>query len=427
MTQKDPHVELTFADLIAPYSVEEFFEKYWNKAPLVISRKDPDYYGSLFTMDDVDRSVYSARQCNQKNLNIIPPPGSDRSTQNYLPGSLAPQEMYKAFNQGDSIRFMAVQASWPPVAKLSGALSETFNAKVNVNFYLTPEGSQAFPVHIDTHDVIVLQVAGAKNWFVYETDDYRLPLNTLGIHQDDMAEQYKSPLDEDEVTLWREFVLEQGDFLFMPRGVPHKAVAVPGEPSLHLTIGIHNTFWVDYAKAAMEWLSVHNDSFREPLPRDFSSNPESVAALSEHFIGILQEALKDASFEKTGERLGTNFAKARVFQPDGHFSQLVQSKNLDADTVVEHRPGLVCTTKSDEEAARILYGGHEVNGPARLAKIFDFIRDTRSFRLGDMPGLDPKSCAVLGRRLVREGLLRVVETTADSANAAEEVAEPALA
>ena len=51
------------------------------------------------------------------------------------------------------------------------SLSESFCAQIGVNVYLTPKGSQTFPVHVDEHDVFVLQVQGEKIWRLYEMQE----------------------------------------------------------------------------------------------------------------------------------------------------------------------------------------------------------------------------------------------------------------
>ncbi|MEM6456874.1 MAG: cupin domain-containing protein, partial [Acidobacteriota bacterium] len=293
---------LTFEEIIAPVTREEFFERYWNKAPLIISRGDRGYYGDLYRLQDVDRSIFGDSHCQDDHVSLIPPQGSDEEMTTHAPSDLAYDEMYRAFNKGYTIRFASIQSTWSPVARLSAAMCEAFSARVNVNCYLTPASSQGFKIHIDTHDVFILQTHGAKDWFVYETDDYALPLKTLDTHHTDIRNQYKSPLTDDEVKLKHRIRLEAGDLLFMPRGVPHKAIAAPGEASLHLTFGIHPLYWVEYAKAAMEMLAVHNRSFREPLPVDFVTNPEVAASMSAHFAEALKAAMaQNPSFERTTE------------------------------------------------------------------------------------------------------------------------------
>ena len=40
-------------------------------------------------------------------------------------------------------------------------------ARVGVNLYHTPPGRAAFPLHYDTTEIIVLQLAGRKDWALY--------------------------------------------------------------------------------------------------------------------------------------------------------------------------------------------------------------------------------------------------------------------
>jgi hypothetical protein len=46
--------------LIAPLAEEEFRARYWTQKPLVVHRKDPDYYGDLFTLQDFDEVITRA-------------------------------------------------------------------------------------------------------------------------------------------------------------------------------------------------------------------------------------------------------------------------------------------------------------------------------------------------------------------------------
>ena len=104
---------------------------------------------------------------------------------------------------------------------------------MQANAYYTPRGSQGFAVHHDTHDVLVLQVAGEKRWLLYE------PLLELPLkHQ-----RYSPALGEHgEPT--DDLVLRAGDTLYLPRGWLHQA-ETSATDSLHLTIGITAHTWLD--------------------------------------------------------------------------------------------------------------------------------------------------------------------------------------
>lgn len=83
-----------------------------------------------------------------------------------------------------------------------------------INGYLTPSGAIGKPPHVDDHDIIVLQQAGAKIW---------------------------SLLDAATRQVSAEVCLQAGDVLYLPQGVPHHARAESGTPSLHLAVGLHRT------------------------------------------------------------------------------------------------------------------------------------------------------------------------------------------
>ena len=91
-------------------------------------------------------------------------------------------------------------------------------------------------MHHDTHDVLVLQVAGEKRWLLYD------PLLELPLkHQ-----RYSKSLGEHgEPT--DDLVLRAGDTLYLPRGWLHQAETSDTD-SLHLTIGINAYTWLDAAK-----------------------------------------------------------------------------------------------------------------------------------------------------------------------------------
>lgn len=82
---------------------------------------------------------------------------------------------------------------------------------INCNVYLTPTGEKAFPPHTDPHDVLIVQIAGAKKWHIKNEGD-----------------------------IVTEYTMRKGNVLFVPRGVQHNAETLNSEDpySLHLTFGI---------------------------------------------------------------------------------------------------------------------------------------------------------------------------------------------
>ena len=64
-----------FQDLIHPFKLETFTEKYWEQEPLIIQRKDDSYYDSLFSITNVDELLDLHR----------PTGGSIRVVRNQIP------------------------------------------------------------------------------------------------------------------------------------------------------------------------------------------------------------------------------------------------------------------------------------------------------------------------------------------------------
>jgi ribosomal protein L16 Arg81 hydroxylase len=402
----------SFDDLISPVTLQEFFSVYWERRHLFLSRKAPSFYDHVFSLADVDSAIAASGAFPHEVLDLIPPPDSGRKIESFKSSRVVMDRIYAGLGRGDTVRLMGLQQVWPTLARLAGAMGEAFSAEVNFNFYLTPAGSQGFPVHVDTHEACILQVEGSKDWFIYEAE-YPLPLNTLN-HMEEMKAKSRLTPDEQERRLVAEIHLEKGDFLYIPRGVPHKAVA-SNEHSLHLTAGIHPLYWVDFLKRAVEIACGDEVGLRRSLPANYARSPASrveMAGIFQSLLGGLPEV--GSLFERTLE----TFVKARIgsrtFPPDGHVEQILQPVEIDMLTLFERRDGLECGVERSDTSATITFGPGSVSGPAGLAPAFEYIRDNKRFRLADLPiRLDEKSKVVLARRLVRGGLLRVCGEAAE--------------
>jgi ribosomal protein L16 Arg81 hydroxylase len=397
---------ISLVDLLAPLDTREFLDHYWDQRHLVISRNDPAYYGGLLSAADVDRTIAAAREAGQDNLTLIPPPDSGRKIDRHLPGSLSLDKAYNAFHAGDTVRLMALHRTWPPLAALAESLSADFSANINMNFYLTPPGSQGFDLHVDTHDVFVLQVEGSKEWSIYEPQ-YRLPVYTLTHEAARMTPN--TMVDEKSAQLLQSVVLETGDFLYMPRGFPHKARATK-EHSLHITIGIHILYWVDFLKALVEGACLSNEALRRSLPPGYARNPDVAGQVEKTLEKLLDDLKANPPLSRTLETLTDAMLHKQRYPADGHFATLLALDKIGPESVVERRGHFVCRVSRDSTAATIRFAENHVKGPASIGSALEFVRDaTRQFRVRDLPGpLSNESKVTLVRRLVREGLLRPV-------------------
>jgi ribosomal protein L16 Arg81 hydroxylase len=130
---------------------------------------------------------------------------------------------------------------------------------VQVNLYAGCGVTHGFDVHWDDHDAFIIQLAGRKRWRMHG------PTRPVPLHRD--VEPPPSPPAEPI----DEFMLEDGDVLYLPRGHWHDVASV-GELSLHLTIGFNPATGVDLVSWLADQLRA-DELFRRDLPR-FGSDQE---------------------------------------------------------------------------------------------------------------------------------------------------------
>lgn len=404
----------TLEDFLAPVSLGDFFDKHWEKDRLHISRRSSGIYNSLFSLHAMDRWLASARGETEDAIVLTAPEGADYGRKQRRHGEIGMGEIYDLLSQGYSIILNRLEKTWPPLARLRQMLGQGFCCDVGINAYLTPLGSRTFSVHIDNHDVFVLQIFGAKLWRLHEFE--HLPVMRLDYGRDlNFPDYWSRP---EKAPLLQELTLETGDLLYIPRGMPHCAVA-RDEPSLHLTISINPLYWTDFLKAAVEQACFDAAGLRRALPPGFVKDPNAREVMRATFESVLAEFNRHVSFDDTFTVVSRRRVRAQGFPPDGHLAHLLRLKDLEGTSELERRPNILCMVEFSDEYgfSSIRFGEGHVRGPKHLRRAFEFIRDHPRFRVSDVPGLDAEGQLTLARRLIREGLLRFAKTQSPDAGA----------
>jgi hypothetical protein len=274
----------------------------------------------------------------------------------------------------------ALHHNWPPLARFCRGLETDLGQPVQANAYYTPAHSRGFAVHHDTHDVFVLQISGEKRWLVYDPV-FELPLK----HQ-----RWSSSLGDPGKPV-RDFVLQAGDTLYMPRGWPHEALTSDSD-SLHVTVGVNVYTWLDALKAALEECE-HDVEFRRSVPADGIAETDLVEALAARLAP-----------EEVSSRARQKFLDGRRAILDGQLSELRALDAVDADTELERRPTVI----ADLDGTTLRYEGKTVRFPSKARGELEAIHAADGpFRAADLPGgLDEAGKLVLVKRLIREGFLR---------------------
>lgn len=206
---------------------------------------------------------------------------------------IVPEKLSERLREGYTLIVDAVDDMAGGVMQLAEDFERALHESVQVNMYAGWRELQGFHRHCDTHDVVILQVFGTKYWRVYEGGREH-PLKNDIVANDEKPEK----------VVW-EGVLEDGDALYIPRGMWHEASGV-GEVTLHLTFGIHQRTGITLMESLTQQLRASVD-FRAPLPR-FGTKEERRARLAElrrQVIDALDDDLLERYFAQHDSRART--------------------------------------------------------------------------------------------------------------------------
>ena len=396
-------MSMSFDQAIAPVTVRDFFDHSFEKRHLVIRRGQADYYSSLLSSTDIDWAV-STLGLSVPEVNVVQ---ADRDITAadfaYDSGFVDPVAVNQLFAEGATVILSNLQERLPKLANFCRDLEKVFSARVQTNIYMTPAHSQGFKAHYDGHDVLVLQVEGTKEWRIYDTPVH-LPLEEQGFNPHDV------PIGE----LTDSFVLEPGDMVYVPRGLTHDAVSTD-QTSLHITTGLMMRSWADVMVEAVRKMALNDVAFREGLPPGYANEGFATTDAEAKFATLLGK-LSTATLTPILNEFREDFIATRLPRAHGQLAQMARLDSLGPNSVLGARPTLIyrltqVPAKGDQpDSVALSCQGTVITLPAHAREPLAFAVSTPRFTMADMPGnLDDPGKTVLLRRLVREGLVHVLE------------------
>lgn len=380
--------------LIQPVTRERFFADYWEKQPLVIHRQHSEYYGSLLSLDEIDRALTTLdlRYPNVILKNAARDVGPDDYT--VRGGSLEVAKVYQLFAEGSTVTLAYLDTVIPPLTALCRGLEAEFSCPFQANVYLTPPGSQGAKVHYDTHDVFVLQITGSKRWTIFGTP-VEVPLRNQDF--DPSVHEAGSP------TL--EFELCAGDAVYIPRGCVHEARSTDNV-SLHITVGVLAFTWTDFLLECVADACLNDATFRKSLPPGFARNGFPKEQAQVMFSRLLEHLSKRAAPAKILDRFVDEFLSSCPPLLRGQMTQLAGLDQLAIDSMVGARAHLIVRVETTAESISVRCFGRRITFPADVGPAVEFALSCDRFAVKDLPGdLDAAGKLTLVRRLIREGLL----------------------
>jgi bifunctional lysine-specific demethylase and histidyl-hydroxylase NO66 len=372
---------------VDPVAVEDFLSGYWEQRPLVIQRHEPERFHDLLSPADVERLIcsralrYPAFRLVRDGSKLEPESYTNDLSWSPVPfsGTIDVERVLAEFEAGATIVLQALHHNWLPLARFSRGLEAALGHPVQANAYLTPRSAQGLAVHHDTHDVLVLQIAGQKHWRVYE------PVLELPLPNQRYSQELGAPGKPVE-----DLILGPGDTMYLPRGWLHDALTTDSE-SLHLTVGVKVYTWLDAVKAAVEECSEELD-FRRSVPDEGEMRAD--------LVELLERRLTPA---EVARRRRERFVRTRRPIRDGQLGQLRALARLTLQTPVERR----ATVIAELEFPALTFEGKALAFPPHVQDEVEFAFSVEEpFTASELPGdLDEEGRLVFVRRLVREGFL----------------------
>jgi ribosomal protein L16 Arg81 hydroxylase len=272
---------MTLEHLLSPLTVDEFLTNFWGQTFKHVPGA-PDKFCHLLPWQTLNEAL------EQHRLDFprirLTRDGERLQPRSYISHNnsgrkrvavprLRYDKLTQELNSGATLVLDAVDELFESLRALAEALELFFHERIQINAYASWRTSRGFDLHWDDHDVFILQVTGRKHWKIHGM--------TLAYP---LAGDPKEPKPT-EPPLW-DHILETGDLLYIPRGFWHVAYPL-NEPTLHLTVGVHNRAGLDL----LRWLVNRMRSreiFRQDLPR-FASR-ETIQA---HLVQMREELLSE--------------------------------------------------------------------------------------------------------------------------------------
>ncbi|MEX2274014.1 MAG: cupin domain-containing protein [Actinomycetota bacterium] len=370
-----------------------FLRDTWGRRATVHGSVDAQGFSDLLTLDDVDRLLSSTFLRTPtfrlvKAGETIPEPSytrSGRTGSKPVSGMADPARIAELFRGGATIVLQGLHRYHEPVTRLCRDLELELGHPCQVNAYITPPGTQGLELHVDPHDVFVLQAFGRKSWEIHAAPN----------------EAERQPIHAE---------IGAGDCVYMPTGTSHAAstpAAVSG-PSGHLTVGVHVTPWRDVVAHAIQGLEA-TPSLDDPVPAGWTHDPDAFATELASRLRSASEALGSVNVEGLARARRDRFLSTRSPLLRGAIAAAIETEPIGSATRLVRRGGTVCDVRVAGDGLVVLLGDRRLHMPGWLEPAMRQIADVETLTADDLSDsiADPASRLVLVRRLVREGLFLV--------------------
>jgi hypothetical protein len=380
-----------FDSLISPLTIDAFREKYFQHQPFYINRDCAGYFDSIIEIDELDRllshEVFYPSDIRVACRGRILDP-SEFLSQNADGLTLVSRSrLLELYLKGATIVFEHLERKHSHLISLLARCESEFGVPFRANCYLTPASSSGFSLHYDTHDVVILQIAGKKIWRIH---DNPIPLPAID-------QPYQTTYGN-QSRLIAEIELRPGSVLYLPRGYIHAADS-QDDGSLHVTIGIHSQTLRDFAM----W------TFGRELPRSHTRDAPSGYRVGRAALEDVRRTIESIAMRMQIDQARTaatiNFQRKRMRPYDDAIHVRSLRDIARRELTLRLDPCAIMTLIPDGDHVQTHFDTAMLSVPNKFGAALQRIATGVPFSISQLPGLDRLEQKEICQKLCRHRLL----------------------
>lgn len=404
---------------INPLNLEEFLNQYWEKAPFInLKTEREETFSDLLSLSAVDEIISSSNLRHPffrliKSGNLVP---VENCTTEWIVGvdrecGLADLNIvYDQYASGATVELQVMERNCLSLMVFCNLLEKQLRCPTRAIIYLTPEKSSGFPAHFDTHDTIILQIAGVKRWKIWR-DPLHLPLpaqyDTVNSNLVREEVNHQPPLHD--------IVMHPGDTVYLPRGYIHQAFTEDSY-SLSISIGIMVHRWIDVLTALVKdtLTARRSDSRYQKGIFEGSFLTETLTSPGAHevFENLVKDLMSDFDFDRGQKLVEDKFIASRRPSARGRLLDLEVADQITLETTAFKRLEVVSWIEKRVDFLLLNFQGTEERFDIYLLEALRFIDSRDSFHVGEIPSdISDNERISLVTRLVRYGYLTLQSQT----------------
>jgi len=375
-----------FDKYLQPMDCDAFFDEHVSRSPLALLGSDHSHRQSMLGRDPQETILaafdkFAPHLTCHAHAPVKPPPVPHDvdNAEDFL--SLIRE--YHANNY--TVRIPSADTLTFELQQFLRAIETLISSPADAAIFWSHAGAAA-PVHHDEYDIIAIQLAGRKKWFI-SSDEPALP--------NQWAKPGEGPPALNSFNIYD---VAPGDLLYLPRGTAHTVQST--SESIHLSIGFVPVTIRDAMIAALDQMSDIDRALRENL---ISAKQPLPDVLDQHLSAVVDQCRSD-TFLKSAMEL----RKARMIFGLNKLPKNIGGETLSLNSAMRHHPLAIAHITTTPKIVDFTIPGEHILVHLGAERAMRFIADTPEFSVRDIDdSLDEDVRVALAQKLYESGFLEI--------------------